>query len=167
MANTYTLINSVTVGSGGLSAIAFTSIPNTYTDLLIKISAKGATNQEAGDLLLTLNGSTSNFTNTRLFSYQTTVYSDNQSNFVGQIPGSNVTANSFGSAEIYIPNYAGSANKTISGDSGVETNSANGLEYIGATLWSNTAAITSISLSNNAGNFVEFSTAYLYGISKS
>lgn len=147
--------------------MAFTSIPSTYTDLLVKVSAKGATVQEAGDLLLTLNGSTSSFTNRRLFTFQTTVYTDTQSNFVGQIPGSKVTANSFGSAEIYIPNYAGSANKSISGDSSVETSSADGLEYIGTTLWSNTAAITSISLSNNAGNFVQYSAAYLYGISKS
>jgi hypothetical protein len=30
---TYTLINSVTVGSGGAANIEFTSIPATYTDL--------------------------------------------------------------------------------------------------------------------------------------
>ena len=34
MANTYTLIASLTVGSGGAANIEFTSIPATYTDLL-------------------------------------------------------------------------------------------------------------------------------------
>jgi hypothetical protein len=34
MANTYTLISSVTVGSGGTCNIEFTSIPATYTDLV-------------------------------------------------------------------------------------------------------------------------------------
>jgi hypothetical protein len=42
MADTYTLISSVTVGAGGASSIDFTSIPATYTDLLIKVSARGA-----------------------------------------------------------------------------------------------------------------------------
>lgn len=166
MATAYELIASVEVGAGGASSIDFTSIPSTYTDLVIKLSAKGATVQEAGDILIGFNGSTSSFTNRRLFTFQTTVYSDTQTNFAGQIPGSKVTANSFGSAEIYIPNYAGSTNKSISSDTSVETNSADGLEYLGATLWSNTAAITSISLTNNAGNFVQYSTAYLYGIKK-
>ena len=36
MATTYTLISSVTVGSGGAANIEFTSIPSTYTDLLLK-----------------------------------------------------------------------------------------------------------------------------------
>ena len=35
---TYTLIASNTVGSGGTASIEFNSIPQTYTDLLIKIS---------------------------------------------------------------------------------------------------------------------------------
>lgn len=167
MTNKFNLINSVTVGAGGASTMAFTSIPSTYTDLLIKVSAKGATVQEAGDLLLTLNGSTSNFATQRLFTFQTTVYADTQSNFVGQVPGSKVTANTFGSAEIYIANYAAGIHKSIAGDSSVETNSADGLEYIGTTRWSDTSTVTSISLSNNAGNFVQYSTAYLYGIVKS
>jgi hypothetical protein len=38
-----TLISSVTVGSGGAADIEFTSIPATYTDLLVKISIRNAT----------------------------------------------------------------------------------------------------------------------------
>ena len=40
MADTYTLISSVTVGAGGASSIDFTSIPATYTDLLVKFSLR-------------------------------------------------------------------------------------------------------------------------------
>jgi hypothetical protein len=44
MATTYTLINSsVTVGSGGAADIEFTSIPATYTDLLLVLSGRGTT----------------------------------------------------------------------------------------------------------------------------
>ena len=42
MANTYTLIASSTAGSGGAAYIEFTSIPNTYTDLLVMLSLRTA-----------------------------------------------------------------------------------------------------------------------------
>ena len=37
MANTYVAIATVTVGSGGAASIDFTSIPATYTDLVVKL----------------------------------------------------------------------------------------------------------------------------------
>ena len=59
MANTYTLIASQTVGSGGASAINFGSIPNTYTDLLVKVSARmSSANGSAG---ITFNGTNTNY----------------------------------------------------------------------------------------------------------
>jgi hypothetical protein len=36
MANTYEAIATVEVGSGGASTIDFTSIPSTYTDLVLR-----------------------------------------------------------------------------------------------------------------------------------
>ena len=56
MANTYTLIASNTVGSGGAASISFSSIPSTYTDLLVKISTRDNTGS-FNDMLLTFNGS--------------------------------------------------------------------------------------------------------------
>jgi hypothetical protein len=41
MANTYEAIATVEVGSGGAADIEFTSIPGTYTDLVLKLSARG------------------------------------------------------------------------------------------------------------------------------
>ena len=40
MAVTHNLISTITVGSGGAASIDFTSIPQTYTDLLVKISLR-------------------------------------------------------------------------------------------------------------------------------
>jgi hypothetical protein len=40
MANTYEAIATVEVGSGGAADIEFTSIPATYTDLVLKLSAR-------------------------------------------------------------------------------------------------------------------------------
>lgn len=159
------LIEAKTLGSNTAS-ITFTDIPQTYTDLKVVISARGATSQEAGDVIVAFNGSSSNFTFKRVFSFQTTVYSDSGSTSnLGQQPSNQQTANTFGNGEFYIPNYAGSNYKSISADSSVETNSSDGFEFMGAALWSNTAAITSMTISGNGGNWLQHSTFYLYGIS--
>ena len=44
MANTFTKIASVTVGSGGASTMAFSSIPATYTDLQLLITSQTTSN---------------------------------------------------------------------------------------------------------------------------
>jgi hypothetical protein len=74
-----------------------------------------------------------------------------------------MTASSFSSGEIYIPNYAGSTNKSYSIDSVTEQNATGALAELIAGLWSQTAAITQITLSSS--NFQQYSTAYLYGVS--
>ena len=43
MPSTYELIASYTVGAGGAASIDFTSIPATYTDLVLKLSSRTAT----------------------------------------------------------------------------------------------------------------------------
>lgn len=51
MMATYIKIGSVEVGAGGASSIDFSSIPATYTDLVLKMSARvstGGANNEIG-----------------------------------------------------------------------------------------------------------------------
>jgi len=36
--------------------------------------------------------------------------------------------------------------------------------FLGAVLWSNTAAITSVTLTPYAGSILQYSTIYLYGV---
>ena len=62
MADTYVLINSVTVGAGGASTIEFTSIPSTYTDLLLYCSVRdSATSTGVQNLYITYNSNTSGY----------------------------------------------------------------------------------------------------------
>jgi hypothetical protein len=77
------------------------------------------------------------------------------------------TANTFGNTDIYIPNYAGSANKSVSVDTVEENNGTTARALLGAILWSNTAAITALGLTPVSGSFVQYSTATLYGIKNS
>ena len=77
MATTYKAIATVTVGSGGAANIEFTSIPATYTDLVIHLSGRTTRNDTADDIGIELNNvtptgfpdSSGNYTNRRLLGY--------------------------------------------------------------------------------------------------
>ena len=166
---TYTLISSVTVGSGGAANIEFTSIPQTYTDLLVKLSGRSSRSAAVGEeFLLTFNNNGSNYSERQLrgdgSSAISQTFSGSSIQQLGQ-PGAGATANTFGNWEFYIPNYAGSNNKSISLDGVTENNAAQAYTYLEAGLWADSAAITSIKISAGSYLAVEHTTAYLYGIS--
>ena len=170
MANTYIQIGStVTVGSGGAATMAFSSIPATYTDLILVYS--GRTSEPTGtfyEVSLTLNGSTTGFTAKQLYGDGSSASSSSptsrQAGLIGNVA---TTSNTFSNTQVYFPNYAGSNNKSYSVDSVTENNSAASYVSMLAGLWSNSAAITSISIAPTSGNFVQYSTASLYGIKSS
>jgi len=167
MALTYQAIATTTVGSGGASNIEFTSIPQTFTDLVVLLSGRSTRASTDGDnFTLTLNGSTSNFTWRLLYADGSNAASVSGSNNTNpHLSAANQTANTFGNAMVYIPNYAGSNYKSISVDGVSETNATTAYMGLNAVLWSNTAAITSIALGVYHGTgFVQHSTATLYGI---
>ncbi len=168
MATTYTLISSVTVGSGGAATIDFTSIPGTYTDLLVKVCPRSTrASAQKDNMLVQLNSSTSNFTGRALTGSGSAAASYTETaGFVSYaVCAADSTANTFSNIELYIPNYAGSNNKSISADGVSETNAVAAEMGLHAVLWSNSAAITGVKLTLSVGNFVQYSTAYLYGIS--
>jgi hypothetical protein len=168
MATTYEIIASVTVGSGGAADIEFTSIPATYTDLVILSSLRTDTTGDNFDgIRMTFNSTSANRSTRRLYGTGSSVNSSANSYIVGSMASTALnTSNTFGNGLCYIPNYAGSTYKSSSTDAVSENNGTTALADFDAGLWSDTSAITSIQLtSENAGNFVEHSTAYLYGIS--
>ena len=168
MANTYTKIASATVGAGGASNFTFSSIPSTYTDLVFKLSARTATGG-VDNFLISFNGSSANFSYRELTGSGTGVASSsNVGGGVGLVNGSTMTASIFSNNDIYIPNYAGSTNKPFAADAVTENNLTVSYLQLWANLWSNTAAITQISLTCAGGaNFAQYSTATLYGIKNS
>ena len=171
MATTYTLISSVTVGSGGAASIDFTSIPSTYTDLLVKLSGRSSRSAAVGEeFYLTFNGSTANYSEKQARGDGSTAigqsFSGSSIQQVAQ-PGAGATANTFGNWEFYIPNYAGSNVKSISLDGVTENNATQSYTYLEAGFWADTAAITSIKISAGSYLAVQYSTAYLYGIKNS
>ena len=167
MPDTFVKIASVTVGSGGASSIDFTSIPSTYTDLCLKISTR-QNNINVAYASLRFNGSTSSYTYRSLEGSGSAAASYNgTSGAYGITNNSSLTANTFNSIDLYIPNYAGSNNKSWSSDSVTETNATTAYADLIAGLWSNTAAINQVTLYPSSGDFVQYSTATLYGIKNS
>lgn len=170
---TYQLISSVTVGSGGAATIEFTSIPQTYTDLCLKFSTRGVGSYDVIQTSIYFNSNTSSIYSQRnLQGYNGAPYSAStspQGNFILQYSQAALsTASSFGSGEMYIPNYTSTTtNKSVSWDTVAENNSTSGyMLALTAGLFASTNAITSISLATNGvGNWAQYSTAYLYGIS--
>jgi hypothetical protein len=172
MPNTFQLIASSTVGAGGAASIDFSSIPSTYTDLCLKISARVDASGGASsfNINVAINGVSTNRSWRLLEAYDgTNVWSNNNTTArLAVVGGSTTTASTFNNAEIYIPNYAGSNNKSISSDFVSEQNSStvNSLGFY-AGLWSQTTAINQLTLTSTSGNFVQYTTAYLYGVKNS
>ena len=167
MATTFVKIATVTVGAGGASYVEFTGIANTYTDLCLKMTLRGTDGSDYGTM--SINGSTSTFSSKRLFGDGSTASSASRTDnyLIGFINGTGTTSNTFSNVECYYPNYAGSANKSFSIDGVFENNGTTGVQIMVAGLWSTTSAITSLRFTHATANFAQYSTATLYGISKS
>jgi hypothetical protein len=179
MANTFIKIASVAVGSGGSAAMSFTSIPATYTDLCIKISGR---NLQTPDLTtyidMIINGDTGAYYDQKNISgmFNSTIsnqtWSNQNSFYLYQINATNSTASTFSNTELYIPNYTSTNSKSISVDGVAESNTATGnvrvmALSVGLYHPASNVAITAITLTANGGNFVQYSTATLYGIKNS
>ena len=171
MANTMTLIASSTVGSGGASSIDFSSIPSTYTDLCVKLSVR-SNNAGTGyqSINISFNGSSSNKSGRYLIGNGSSASSGSLSTdmfLIYSLQDAGTTASTFASSELYIPNYSSSNYKSSSADAVTENNATSAGIGMTANLWSNTAAINQITLTTQSGNFVQYSTAYLYGVKSS
>lgn len=163
MAYTYSKIATYTVGSGGVASIDFLNIPQTYTDLVIKVSARS--DQSGVNRSFKIQPNATDTTAIRAGSEQSPVvtYSDTGISFY--LPGAGATASIFGNTEIYIPNYTSNVNyKSISTDSVNENNATDAGLMFSAGLYSSGVPITSIRLLINLGVFVQNTSAHLYGI---
>lgn len=182
MPNTMTLISAQTVGSGGASSITFSSIPQTYTDLVLYASTRVNNNGEGSNPPIsrgevTFNGNGTSYSISMLYALP------NQSPNINSAAGANsgrsfyfgtstsqlATSNTFSNFSVYIADYASSKPKTYSIDDVIETNSASGMLDICSGCWNNSAAITSIKVNpyDLAAGFSQHSTMYLYGIKNS
>ena len=170
MANTFELIASSTVGAGGASSIDFTSIPSTYSDLLIKCSLRTGEAAIYTDVDITFNGESARQWR-GLYAVTTSPGTSTSTGFniVAAANGANSTASTFSNCDIYIQNYTSSGVKSIGSEGSAPNNSGSNfaVNISGNTVTNGTAVTTINIVPFGSNSLVQHSTAYLYGIKNS
>lgn len=156
--STYTKIASTTVGTA-TNTVTFSSIPSTYTDLVLIINPTMATN---ADVAIIFNGDTANNYSSTYVTGNGTAASSSRFSTMPKIYLDQVnTGTGIVQYNVNIMNYANSTTyKTILGR---YSGTAKGVEAV-VGLWRSTSAITSMTITGDGQNFTTGSTLNLYGI---
>jgi hypothetical protein len=159
--STYTPIATTTLGSAAAS-YTFSSIPSTYTDLVLVMNTKGSTSNYCQ---LRFNSDTgTNYSRTDLKGNGSTAASSRDSNrSIIDIASNatNDTSNFNTNIILHIMNYANTT--TYKTAISRANNAATGTDAI-VVLWRSTSAINSIYIAVNTGNLEVGTTLTLYGI---
>lgn len=169
MSTTRKLIQKITVASN-TGSVNFVSIPQNYTDLVILTSTRRSTSTIFGQVIFRLNDNSNSVYSVRYFMGDgATVASYVQTStfgFIGNATGNSATTNTYGNAEIYIPNYSSSNQKIYSSSAVGENNASTVYMEYASGLIDETAPINKITLTTaGTGEIMAGSTFYLYGVS--
>lgn len=166
--NSYESIATVTVGSGGSSSVSFSSIPSTFKHLQIRFMARRSTTG-AADTGIVFNSDTgANYKSHYVIADGSSVSAGapggNTSVQNWYTPGSDATSGVFGIDILDVLDYQNTNKyKTTRTLSGFDNNGSGNVVF-SSGLWMSTSAISSITLTPNSGNFVQYSSFALYGI---
>ena len=165
MAATYKLIEAVTLDALAAS-ITFTNIPPTYDDLVVTVSAGSVSYPTF--VLMQFNGSWGPYRYSIIRGSDSGVQSLNEqlSSGTSMLLGHASWMDTFTSNEAYIPNYAGSTNKSVAIAGVHEEDSGWAAIIVGGGLWEQTDAITSITLFTDGDELAEYTSAQIYGVTK-
>lgn len=164
-------IYTQTVGSGGTSSITFNSIPQTFTDLKVVVSARGTSSATTNEVYFIVNSDSSTvYSQTYLNGNGSAAASSRFTGYggfvVNYIPAATATANTFSNSEYYIPNYTGANFKQIIADLTSENNATAANLFLYADLYRSTSPVTSLTFAAGGGVLAQYSTFTLYGITK-
>jgi hypothetical protein len=172
MTANYVLLERITVGEAGAASVTFNNIPQSgYTDLKIVMSARSTGTYGNGLDVANVQFGTSGgisvtgYSDKVVYGNGASATSSSSSAIQFHIDGSDATANTFGNAELYVPNFTSGNYKSVSFDKVTETNGTTAFALLTAGLWSNTGAITSVKFTTPAnGNYAQYSSFSLYGL---
>jgi hypothetical protein len=154
---TYEPIATQTLGSAA-SSVTFSSIPSTYTDLIVVFN--GASSGGFESVTVRINGDTgSNYSRTLLIGTGTVATSSRASNESSLIIGAMSTTNS--NNLWHFMNYS---NTTTNKTALTRVNVSSDTVRANVGLWRNTNAITQLEFSAATSTFIAGSTFTLYGI---
>jgi len=163
-------LGMVQVGSGGSSTVSFTSIPATYKHLQLRLIARGGSGSSGSSYMnLTFNSvGSSVYAAHQLFgdgsSAQANAFASQSVIYVNRIAGAGTNSSTFGTVVMDILDYTStSKNKTIRTLGGYDDNGS-GRISLSSGLYQQTTAISSLTLTPEAGSFPQYSQFALYGI---
>lgn len=163
--NTYVALDKVTVGTA-TTAITFSSISSAYTDLVIAASflPSVSTNQPYIQFNADTGTSTTNYSTTSLRGDGSSAASGRHTNQYGwfPVPGPGIGTN--GNPEPWLINIMNYSNTTTYKTGLSRFNNAASIVAADVHTWRSTAAITSVTITMESGNFASGSTFSLYGI---
>ena len=171
----YESIATVTVGSGGAASVTFSSIPGTYTHLQIRGLARNSRTvyPSSGDLYRFNGDTAANYSwhsiqgdggavSTRTAASPTGIVTNS-------IAAAGATSGIFGVIVFDILDYANTNKyKTTRALSGVDVNGTvggyGGIVELVSGNWRSTSAITSITITTDEPNYVQYTQFALYGV---
>lgn len=159
---TMQLIETKTLGTAAAS-IEFTSIPQTFTDLVMMCSVRENGGDTHRAFIMTINGSE---VTTRRTLVGNGSSASSLTTYIAVSNSSTSTANTFANVSFYVPNYTSAALKSISVDFVTEANATSAFAGIAAGISPATTAITSMGISGIGASWVAGSLVSLYGVLK-
>ena len=165
----YESIQTATVTSGGTASITFSSIPQTYTHLQIRILGQsGGTTYPSDGIQLSFNGSSTSgdYDSHYLQGNGSTAYAGGRTSWGDGLSGMIGRNGNWGSCVIDFLDYTSTTKqKTVRAIGGVDANGS-GVVTLASVLWhpSSPTAITSITLDPNGNSWNQYSVIALYGI---
>lgn len=166
--STYTPIATTTLGSAQAD-ITFTGISQSYTDLMVIVSARAsAAYPEVAGFIRLGNGSIdsgSNYSSTRLLGTGSSASSARTTNVTrvpwDSIPAASSAAGTFCATVIQINNYS---NATTYKTMLIRSNEPNNYTEATVGLWRSTSAINQLQIYADAGNLAAGTVVTIYGI---
>jgi hypothetical protein len=152
------------------ASVTFSSIPQTYQNLMLRVSARSDSGADRDSLIFTINGDTNGANYLRGWASRSNGSDqfDNSSNsrtLSFSCVGGTATANVFSSTEITISRYTQSVTKLLGFYATSTDGDSDSILNIGSLIWPFNSAITDLVLApSSGGNFVAGTTINLYGI---
>jgi len=158
VAGDYQSIQTVTVGSGGATSVAFSSIPQTYTHLQLRSFILSSSTASSATMTINGTGGVSHWLSGN--GTAASAASDLTKMFFPLVQGS--TTSGFGGVTDILDYTNTTKNKTIKTLGGFDANGS-GFVNLTSNLWSNTAAINTFTITA-VGTFNQYSQFALYGV---
>ena len=145
-------------GTGSSGVVTFSSIPGTYTDLVVASSIIGDANSA---VRIRLNGDTTDSNYSYILLYGNGSVAGSTNNTATQIYLGHANTSAPNASIVSLNNYSNTTTFKTVLSRGNQIN-----QFVSAVvgLWRNTAAVTSLTIVMDSGNFTTGSTFTIYGI---